>query len=222
MIKVLIVDDQALIREGLNMMLSLYEEIKIVGEAINGQEAIEIIEEKEVDVILMDIRMPWMDGVEATRIIKERYPHIRIIILTTFNEDEYIFQGLNNGADGYILKDVSSKELVSNIESVYKGDILFHGEVAKTIAAAMQEKKLIQNNKNRLEELTPREMEIAKLVGEGKSNKEISKILYITEGTVKNHITRILSKLDLRDRTQLAIWLKTRNNHPKCDERLEL
>lgn len=222
MIKVLIVDDQSLIREGLNMMLSLYEEIKIVGEATNGQEAIEIIEEKEVDVILMDIRMPLMDGVEATRIVKEKYPHIKIIILTTFNEDEYIFQGLNNGADGYILKDVSSKELVNSIKSVYKGDILFHGEVAKTIAAAMQEKKLIQNNKNRLEELTPREMEIAKLVGEGKSNKEISKILYITEGTVKNHITRILSKLDLRDRTQLAIWLKTRNNHPKCDERLEL
>lgn len=212
MIKVLIVDDQALIREGLNMMLNLYGEIKIVGEAINGQEAIEIIEEKEVDVILMDIRMPLMDGVEATRIVKEKYPHIKIIILTTFNEDEYIFQGLNNGADGYILKDVSSKELVNSIKSVYKGDILFHGEVAKTIAGAMQDKKLIQNKKNILEELTPREMEITKLVGQGKSNKEISKILYITEGTVKNHITRILSKLDLRDRTQLAIWLKTYNN----------
>ncbi|MCF6462562.1 response regulator transcription factor [Clostridium sp. Cult1] len=212
MIKVLIVDDQALIREGLNMMLNLYGEIKIVGEAINGQEAIEVIEEKEVDVILMDIRMPLMDGVEATRIVKEKYPHIKIIILTTFNEDEYIFQGLNNGADGYILKDVSSKELVNSIKSVYKGDILFHGEVAKTIAGAMQDKKLIQNKKNILEELTPREMEITKLVGQGKSNKEISKILYITEGTVKNHITRILSKLDLRDRTQLAIWLKTYNN----------
>jgi len=212
MIKVLIVDDQALIREGLNMMLNLYGEIKIVGEAINGQEAIEVIEEKEVDIILMDIRMPLMDGVEATRIVKEKYPHIKIIILTTFNEDEYIFQGLNNGADGYILKDVSSKELVNSIKSVYKGDILFHGEVAKTIAGAMQDKKLIQNKKNILEELTPREMEITKLVGQGKSNKEISKILYITEGTVKNHITRILSKLDLRDRTQLAIWLKTYNN----------
>ena len=194
------------------MMLNLYGEIKIVGEAINGQEAIEVIEEKEVDIILMDIRMPLMDGVEATRIVKEKYPHIKIIILTTFNEDEYIFQGLNNGADGYILKDVSSKELVNSIKSVYKGDILFHGEVAKTIAGAMQDKKLIQNKKNILEELTPREMEITKLVGQGKSNKEISKILYITEGTVKNHITRILSKLDLRDRTQLAIWLKTYNN----------
>ncbi len=212
MIKVLIVDDQTLIREGLNMMLSLYEEIKIVGEATNGQEAIEAIEEKELDLVLMDIRMPLMDGVEATRIIKKKYPHIKIIILTTFNEDEYIFQGLNNGADGYILKDVSSKELVNSIKSVYEGNILFHGEVAKTIAGAMQDKKLIQNKKNILEELTPREMEITKLVGQGKSNKEISKILYITEGTVKNHITRILSKLDLRDRTQLAIWLKTYNN----------
>ncbi|GMG96423.1 response regulator transcription factor [Tepidimicrobium xylanilyticum] len=210
MIKVLIVDDQALIREGLNMMLSLYEDIHIIGEAINGQEAIKLLQEKETDVILMDIRMPIMDGVEATRIIKEKYPHIKIIILTTFNEDEYIFQGLNYGADGYILKDVSSKELINSIKSVYRGDMLFHGEVAKTIAGAIKGSKTIKKE-SILESLTPRELEIAKLVGEGKSNKEISEMLYITEGTVKNHITRILDKLELRDRTQLVIYLKNRN-----------
>ena len=200
MIKVLIVDDQALIREGLNMMLSLYDEIKIVGEATNGKEAIETLGEEDVDLILMDIRMPIMNGVEATKIIKERYPHIKIIILTTFNEDEYIFEGLNNGADGYLLKDIGSQELVNNIKAVYNGDMLFHGEVAKTIANTVRGKK----------DLTPREMEIAQLVSMGKNNKEISQILYITEGTVKNHITNILAKLELRDRTQLALLMKNK------------
>jgi len=210
MIKVLIVDDQALIREGLNMMLSLYEELKVVGEATNGKEAVDLVEEKEIDVVLMDIRMPIMDGVEATRVIKERHPYIKILILTTFNEDEYIFQGLNNGADGYVLKDVSSKELVNSIKSIYKGNMLFHGEVAKTIAGAVKGNVNIQREEDIFNELTPREMEIARLIGEGKSNKEISEILYITEGTVKNHVTKILDKMDLRDRTQLAILLKGR------------
>ena len=209
MIKVLVVDDQALIREGLNMMLELYDEIEIVGDANNGQEAIEMLEEKDVDVILMDIRMPIMNGVEATKIIKEKYPHIKILILTTFNEDEYIFEGLNNGADGYILKDIGSKELVNNIKSIYQGDMLFHGEVAKTIASALRDKKDVQN-KVSLKELTHREMEIAELIGQGKSNREISKMLFITEGTVKNHITNILAKLELRDRTQLALLIKNK------------
>lgn len=219
MIKVLIVDDQALIREGLNMMLSLYDGIEIVGEALNGQEAIGIIEEREVDLILMDIRMPVMDGVEATRIIKENFPHIKIIILTTFNEDEYIFQGLNYGADGYILKDVSSKELVDSIKSVYKGDMLLHGQVAKTIAGVVKASKAVEKDIS-LESLTPRELEIAKLVVGGRSNKEIADILYITEGTVKNHISRILSKLGLRDRTQLAIYLKNHGQAFESDTRL--
>lgn len=209
MIKVLIVDDQALIREGLNMMLGLYDEIKIVHEANNGKEAIEILGEKDVDVILMDIRMPIMNGVEATKIIKEKYPHIKILILTTFNEDEYIFEGLNNGADGYLLKDIGSKELVNNIKAVYKGDMLFHGEVAKTIASVIKGNKDV-GNKTNLKELTPREMEIGKLISQGKNNKEISEILYITEGTVKNHITNILAKLELRDRTQLALLIKNK------------
>ncbi len=156
MIKVLIVDDQALIREGLNMMLSLYEELKVVGEATNGKEAVDLVEEKEIDVVLMDIRMPIMDGgVEATRVIKERHPYIKILILTTFNEDEYIFQGLNNGADGYVLKDVSSKELVNSIKSIYKGNMLFHGEVAKTIAGAVKGNVNIQREEDIFNELTP-------------------------------------------------------------------
>lgn len=204
MIKVLIVDDQALIREGLDMMLSLYEEIQVVGQVANGQEAIDFIKDQEVDIILMDIRMPIMNGVEATKIIKEIYPNMKILILTTFNEDEYILKGLKNGADGYILKDISSQGLVKNIKSIYKGDTLLHGDVARTISNVV---KTGRNTKieDILEKLTPREKEIAELIGHGKNNKEISELLFITEGTVKNHITKILDKLELRDRTQLAI-----------------
>lgn len=208
MIKVMIVDDQALIREGLNMMLSLYENIEIVDEASNGQDAIDKLESEEVDVVLMDIRMPVMDGVEATKIIKKRYPNSKILILTTFNEDEYIFQGLNYGADGYILKDVSSKELVKGIETVYEGNVLLQPEVATRVVSAMKNNVIYKSDDVVLKELTPREREIAYLVSEGRTNKEISETLYITEGTVKNHITKILDKLEIRDRTQLALIIK--------------
>jgi len=157
MIRVLIVDDQALIREGLSLMLGLYDEIEIVGQANNGQEAVDFIENIEVDLVLMDIRMPVMDGVEATKIIKEKYPQVKIIILTTFNEDEYIFNGLKSGADGYILKDISSRKLVDTIKSVYKGDLLLHGHVAKTLASAVIDKRDTEKE-NILNRLTAREL----------------------------------------------------------------
>lgn len=210
MIKVLIVDDQSLIREGLSMMLSLYDTVTIVGEAKNGQEAIEFLENEDIDLILMDIRMPIMDGVEATKIIKEKYPEIKILILTTFNEDKYIFEGLKNGADGYLLKDISSEELVKAIETVYKGNMLLQPGIAKKIIDSIDKKhgNLNKITKDDFKELSKREYEIALLVGEGKSNKEISSKLFITEGTVKNHITKILDKLEIRDRTQLAVLIK--------------
>ncbi|MBU5437807.1 response regulator transcription factor [Tissierella sp. MSJ-40] len=207
MIKVLIVDDQSLIREGLTMMLNLYDNVFIIGEAANGEDAIKILDTQEVDVILMDIRMPIMDGVEATRIIKEKYPKVKVLILTTFNEDEYIFEGLKNGADGYLLKDIGSEELVKGIQTVYEGNVLLQPEVAKKMVGAMGRKK--HDNKNIFKELTKREYEIALLVGQGKSNKEIGQTLFITEGTVKNHLTKILDKLKLRDRTQLALLVKS-------------
>lgn len=210
MIKVLIVDDQSLIREGLNTMLSLYDTIFIVDEATNGKEAIEILGREEIDLILMDIRMPVMDGVEATKQIKENYPNTKVLILTTFNEDEYIFEGLKSGADGYLLKDISSKELVKAIETVYRGNTLLQSDVAKKMIKSIGDKVNIQDSvaNTIFKELTKKEYEIALLIGEGKSNKEIGKILYIAEGTVKNHITKILSKLELRDRTQLAVLIK--------------
>ncbi len=210
MIKVLIVDDQSLIREGLNMMLSLYDTIFIVDEDTNGKEAIEILGREEIDLILMDILMPVMDGVEATKQIKENYPNTKVLILTTFNEDEYIFEGLKSGADGYLLKDISSKELVKAIETVYRGNTLLQSDVAKKMIKSIGDKVNIQDSVDNtiFKELTKKEYEIALLIGEGKSNKEIGKILYIAEGTVKNHITKILSKLELRDRTQLAVLIK--------------
>lgn len=207
MIKVLIVDDQSLIREGLVMMLSLYDTVTIVGQANNGQEAIEALEGGDIDLILMDIRMPVMDGVEATKIIKQKYPNVRVLILTTFNEDEYIFEGLKNGADGYLLKDISSEELVKAIETVFQGNMLLQPDIAKKMINSIYKKDEGLNEDN-LKNLTKREYEVALLVGEGKSNKEISNKLFITEGTVKNHITKILDKLELRDRTQLAVLIK--------------
>jgi len=205
MIRVLVADDQSLIREGLRMMLGLYDNIFLVGEAANGEEALRILEQEEVDLVLMDIRMPVMDGVEATERIKEKHPHIKVLILTTFKEDEYIFEGLKNGADAYLLKDISSEELVRAIETVYKGNVLLQPEIAKKVMGALYEKSEKYKHKDLLKELTKREYEIALLVGQGKTNKEISESLFITEGTVKNHITNILDKLNLRDRTQLAL-----------------
>ncbi|WP_432407651.1 response regulator transcription factor [Wukongibacter sp. M2B1] len=212
MIKVMIVDDQGLIRDGLKMILSLSEDIEVIEEAINGKNAVEKLDRIEPDIILMDIRMPEMDGVEATKIIKERYPRTKIIILTTFNEDEYIFEGLKNGADGYILKDVRSNELIRAIKEVYKGNVLLQPEIASKVVKAFNSmnKGIGESDNEELEYLkglTKREIEISELVAEGKSNKEISKGLFITEGTVKNHLTRILSKLELRDRTQLALYI---------------
>jgi len=158
----------------------------------------------------MDIRMPIMNGVESTRIIKTEYPDVKVLILTTFNEDEYIFQGLENGADGYLLKDISSEELVNAIRTVYEGNILLQPDVAKKVVSAMRDRENISKSYekiNSLTTLTQREIEISCLVADGKSNKEISAILFITEGTVKNHLTRILDKLNVRDRTQLALLM---------------
>lgn len=211
MIRVLIVDDQNLIREGLQMLLSLCHDIEVIGEAANGKEALQIVETKRPDIVLMDIRMPIMDGVEATKLINEKYPDVKVIILTTFNEDEYIFEGLKNGAKGYILKDVKSDEVIKGIKTVYEGNVLLQPEIATKVVKvfnSINRDREMDIMEGKVEKLTPRETEIAKLVAKGLSNKDISKKLFITEGTVKNHITRILGKLELRDRTQLAIYIK--------------
>lgn len=213
MIDVILVDDQKIVREGIKMILSLDNEINVIGEAKNGENLLNMISSKTPDVILMDIRMPVMDGVEATRIIKEKYPQIKVIILTTFNQDEYIFRGLKNGADGYILKDSESSDIINAVKTAYKGNILLNPDVAKKIVNALNSNVVLDTDKNpgstnSLKLLTPREIDVAKLVAEGKNNKFICETLFLTEGTVKNYVTRILEKLELSSRTELALYMK--------------
>lgn len=203
MIKVIVVDDQKIIREGLKMILSLDDEIEVLGEGENGLDAISLCRYLNPDVVLIDIRMPIMDGVLATEKIKELNKDIKILILTTFNEDEYIFQSIKNGANGYLLKDADPDEIINGIKTVFKGNMLIHSEVAMKISGVLNKKEEVN-----LDILTKREKEIANLITEGLNNKEIGEKLYLSEGTVKNYVTKILDKLEVKNRTELAIKLK--------------
>lgn len=213
-IKIVIADDQPIIRDGLKMLLELEEDLEIVGLAANGEEAYFLAEEFNPDVILMDIRMPKVDGVLGTRNICAKFPNIKIIILTTFSDDEYIFEALRAGARGYLLKDVHSDELVASIRMIMKGGVLIHPDVAAKLLNGFS--NLTQGKKDaelepkvdkaEVNKLTQREQELVELIGTGKTNREIADKLFLSEGTVKNHITNILSKLYLRDRTQIALY----------------
>lgn len=203
MIRVLLVDDQSLIRQGLRALLELDAQLEVVGEAENGQAAINLVEQLQPDVILMDIRMPIMDGVAATREICKKFPQIKVLVLTTFDDDEYVTAAMNHGATGYLLKDTPSEELAIAIRAVHKGYTqLAPGIVKKLLNPPTQ----IQSPPPALDELTKREMEVLRLIASGASNREIAQKLFISEGTVKNHVTNILNRLNLRDRTQAAIY----------------
>lgn len=207
MIRIAIIDDQPIVRQGLAMVLGSEKDIEVVAKGGDGFEAIEICSKNCIDVILMDIKMPSLNGVEATRKIKEQHSNVKIIILTTFNEDEYIFEALKYGASGYLLKDALPEKIAEAIRIVYNGGAQIQPDVAVKVVEKFKsygKKHEIQDK--RIEDLTEREIDIIRCVGEGKSNREIAKELFISEGTVKNHITNILNKLSLRDRTQLAIF----------------
>jgi DNA-binding NarL/FixJ family response regulator len=205
MISILLVDDQSLIRQGLRALLELEADIKIVGEAENGQIAINLVKELKPNVILMDIRMPIMDGVAATKEISHHFPHSKILILTTFDDDEYVKAAIQNGAMGYLLKDTPSEELAVAIRAVDKGySQLGPGIVKKLMTQFLGTPPQLSVPAN-LAELTPREKEVLRLIAIGDNNREIAQKLYISEGTVKNHVTNILNRLNLRDRTQAAI-----------------
>jgi DNA-binding NarL/FixJ family response regulator len=208
-IRVLLVDDQALFREGLNTLISLYEDVEVVGEAANGQEALAAADNLQPDIVLMDLRMPVLDGVAATQQLMEKRPGIRVIILTTFDDDEYVFDGLRAGAAGYLLKDVSSDKLIEAIRAAARGESFLQPSItAKVVAEFNPLEKLAGQPRSQtglVETLSERELEILRLVAAGDSNKEIAARLYITEGTVKNHVTNILGKLGVRDRTQAAL-----------------
>lgn len=213
MIKVMIADDQELIRDSLKIVLEQNGDMQVSALASDGQECLDLIEQDRPDVILMDVRMPEVDGVQATRIIKEKYPEVSIIILTTFDDDEYVFNALKYGASGYMLKGVSVSELSSAIRTVASGGAMINPEVVtKVVKLFSQMAKKGGASASTVETLGGAELfsrterNIALLVGHGFSNKEIADQLSLSEGTVRNGLSSVLSKLGLRDRTQLAIW----------------
>ena len=203
MIRILLADDQDIFREGLAAMLSIEPDLEIVGAANQGQEAIALAKTLQPQVILMDVRMPICDGVQATREIHEHYPWIRILVLTTFDDDKYIFQSLQVGALGYLLKRTPASEIAAAIRSVAQG----YSQLGPTIALKVfSQLKPSSSSGSTIADLSKREVEVLKLVGAGKNNQEIAQELYLSDGTVKNHVTQILSKMNLRDRIQAALW----------------
>ena len=209
-IKIVIADDQELIRESLKIVLSANPDMEVTDTVADGREVIRSVRACRPDVILMDVRMPEMDGVSCTRIIKENYPHIKIIILTTFDDDEYVYNALKYGASGYLLKGVSMAELSSAIRTVHSGKAMINPDVAvkvvRLFSQMAQSNYGIRVDSRMVEEIGKTEWKVIQQVGYGRSNKEIAAALNLSEGTVRNNLSSILSKLELRDRTQLAIW----------------
>jgi len=202
--RILIAEDQAIVRQGLKMMLEQDEKLKVIAEAENGREAISHLEKTIIDLAILDIRMPEMNGIETLRIIKKRWPNVKVLMLTTFNDDEYALQSLKEGANGFLLKTSDGKQLINAVNSCLTGGVLIHEDVATKVMPKLLSKT---SEMEKIDEtLTPREIMIIKLIGEGKTNKEIANELHLSIGTVKNHITQILGKLNLRDRTQVAIY----------------
>lgn len=203
-IKILIVDDEKLIREGLKIMLSTFDDIEVVDTAENGYKALEVCKNKDIDVVLMDIRMKDCDGVMGTRLIKEQFTKIKVIILTTFKDKEYIQDALKYGAFGYLLKDSSHQVIYEGIKTAYMGNMVVHPDVANEILS--NNNHSLNDKEIKRYDFLDKELQIIKYIAEGLTNKEISEKLYLSEGTIKNNITNILAKLNLRDRTQIAIF----------------
>lgn len=201
--KVLIVDDDALIREGLKILLEIEADFLVVGTASNGQEALEMCRKEKPDLVLMDIRMPVMDGVLGTKLIKSHFQDIKVVVLTTFMDDEYIKEALKSGAEGYILKNQPADSIIESLRAVNKGNIVLEREVAHALSAMLKEGKKATPEQL---DISQRELGILKLVGEGLSNREIAESLNLSEGTTRNYVTGLLEKLGFRDRTQLAIF----------------
>ncbi|MDD7795814.1 response regulator transcription factor [Clostridium sp. 'White wine YQ'] len=200
MIRLLIVDDDELIRESLKIILKMDNNIEVVGTCDNALKAIEICSSNEIDIVLLDVRMPIMNGVEATKeLVKNK--KTKIIILTTFDEDEYIREGIKNGASGYLLKSTPPKDIIQSIKMVAAGNHVYGSEIIEKLKDSLEKKTTINK-----ELFTERELQIMEAISEGLSNKEVAAKLFISEGTVKNYISSILDKTDLSHRTQIAIY----------------
>ncbi len=202
-ITVMLVDDHRVVRQGLSDFLELQDGIEIVGEAASGEEGVQLARELLPDVVLMDLVMPGIDGVETTRRIKAVSPSTRVIVLTSFADDDKVFPAIKAGAISYLLKDISPEELAHAIRAAQRNEAVLHPEVA---AKLMQEFSAPRPNEAPVEQLTPREMDVLRLIAKGKSNKEIADTLIVSEKTIKTHVSNILSKLHLADRTQAAIY----------------
>ena len=205
LIRVLLVDDQALFREALRTLISLQPDLEVIAEAGNGEEALASARDLNPDVVLMDLQMPVLDGVAATRRLREEQPECRVIALTTFDDDEYIFDCLRAGAVGYLLKDAPEEKLFEAIRAAARGESFLQTSVTTRVLAEFTRLSEPSNPPSLIEPLSDREREILRLITTGSSNREIAERLFIAEGTVKNHVTNILGKLDVRDRTQAAL-----------------
>ena len=204
-IKVLIVDDHRVVRQGLRTFLELQEDILVVGEAEDGQTAVEMVRQFNPHVVLMDLVMPRLDGISATRQVTSLDSDIKVIALTSFTEDDKVFPAIQAGASSYLLKDVSPEDLVEAIRAVYRGEARLHPDIARKLMEQVA-RRTAPTRESPMENVTERELEVIDLVAQGRSNQEIAKELVISEKTVKTHISNILSKLQLEDRTQLAIY----------------
>lgn len=209
-IRILLVDDQPLFREGLRTLLSVHPDFEVVGEAGNGEEAIRLVRSLLPSVVLMDLQMPVLNGVAATRSLHEEQPDCRVIVLTTFDDDEMVFDGLRAGAVGYLLKDAPSEKLAEAIRVAARGETFLQPSVAAKVVAefARLTRKPVRTANSVIEPLSERELEILRLIAQGASNREIAGTLFLAEGTVKNHVTNILGKLEVRDRTQATLKAK--------------
>lgn len=199
----LIADDHHVVRRGLVFFLRTQKELDIIGEAANGKEAVELANKLKPDIILMDLFMPEMDGIQATKMIKIQHPDIKVMMLTSFSDQDHVIPALEAGASGFQLKDIQPDELVSSIRKIMDGESQLHPKATTHLLANLSRNK---QEKSLLQELTKRELDVLKEIAKGKSNKEIATSLFITEKTVKTHVSNLLGKLELADRTQAALY----------------
>lgn len=205
-IRMIIADDQTLMRDGLKTIFDLEDDMEVIATAENGEQALLLTQQLHPDIVLMDIRMPVMDGVESTRLIKKQFPEVIVIILTTFNDEEYIIQALSFGASGYLLKDMPGERLIQAVRDSITGSLMMPSSVAAKLAGRLSNMRSAEME--RLKELSEREIEIARLIVEGKNNRDIANRLFITEGTVKNYISAIYNKVGTNDRAKAIQRLK--------------
>lgn len=207
-VRVLVVDDQRLVREGIASLLDIQPGIDVIGTAADGRQAVEQTLALAPDVVLMDVRMPEMDGVDAVAVLKKRAPGCRVVMLTTFDDEEYVVQALRAGAAGYLLKDLPAAELAEAVRLAHAGVTQLDDAAARHVAAALTPRSTGALPRQSTDALTGRETDVLRLIAAGATNREIAARLFLSEGTVKNHISRILSRLGLRDRTQAALYAR--------------